>query len=1263
MNPLLTATDLVHWADRRQAQETLPLLVRRLVLATVNPLAIDFASGDSINRPGYDGFLQTMDGELLVPAGQSVWEMGTNRAVSQKANEDYDLRKATPGSVVPAETTFVFVTPRRWQGKSNWADAKRAEHFWRDVHVIDAVDLEQWLDRCPAVATWARRQIVAAPEGLRDLDEVWEHWATRTEPALVPELFTTGRVAQVDLLRAWFSGPPSRLRIRADTVDEAVGFIAAVAQLLNEEAQRQRVLSRGLVVTTPETWRAVAGQNTPVFLIATSPFGAEAQAVARGHHVALVYGTDSAGVPVDIELPHLRRADLEAVLDLMKLSHDRGRDVAAESRGRIAAVVDLLGGATSPPHWATPPFAPQLIPFFLAGSWCQNPGDVGAITSLARASGDDVSQRLSRWANEADPPLRLVGGMWEWVSRQRAWPHLARHITAVDLTAFESVTMEVLGEVDPRLGLPSDRRWMASLYNSAPQFSEALRKGLAETLAMMASQPEQVHAGTDVANLVSGIVRNLFTGPPEPQRWYSLAPVLPLLVEAAPRVLLHELERGPVNDDGVRSILFQEEGYFGGNRACHLLWMLEKLAWSQEHFADAAMVLAGLTAKAPIGRSGNRPDASLRTIFLPWCRTTSASVEQRIAAIDAVNRRYPDVAFRLCLRLLPSRHDSSIPTPTPRWRSWAANRDVGVPTNEYAEYVLALFERALNWAGNDQNRWAQLLHPIPELDRERLDELLSRVEALPLDQFARSTDDRLRRSIRRILHEKLTVEGIHPEISEDLRFRLDRIYIALESPDLVSRDAWLFDTHPELLSVSGNDWRAEDDSRERLRRDVVSGLVGSQKHAELLRLADFSQEAGAVGYHIGQSELGDETLASLLTDCLGATAEKRAHCGNGIIWGRFRRDGWVWVERFFAIEPVRSWSSHQKAIFACALPFETATWDWVEAWGEVAAEEYWRVKVAWVSDAHRDAPRAIQTLLDRKRPFAALHVTRLCMHGEKDRRAITGELQLAVLRGITAVASGNVQTTEGLKLDQAIGHELSELLSAVESAGVSTEQELAQIEWVWLSALENTERGPAILQRLLASDPRLFAQVVGFMFRPTKTLPEGESLSEPDELARNRATQAFKLLHEWRGIPGRGESGIIDRTTLHAWIVTARITFQDSGYADIGDQKIGEILARVPPGDDGKWPHESIRELLEEFRSESMEEGIILGIRNGRGVTVRSPHDGGELEIALARRYAESADSLVRFPRIANVLRQLAECYRNDARREDVRRDLNEFHR
>jgi hypothetical protein len=177
MHALLRANHLVQWADKRSSQGELPALVRRLILASVERSAIqriDFPAEDSVNRPGVDGMLQVIEGGTFVPPGQSVWEMGVDQDPKKKANGDYTKRTTGPGQVVPSQTVFVFVTPRRWQQKNEWAAEKTCENCWLAVRVYDADDLEQWLETCPAVAAWACRLIRTLPEGLCDLQEVWE---------------------------------------------------------------------------------------------------------------------------------------------------------------------------------------------------------------------------------------------------------------------------------------------------------------------------------------------------------------------------------------------------------------------------------------------------------------------------------------------------------------------------------------------------------------------------------------------------------------------------------------------------------------------------------------------------------------------------------------------------------------------------------------------------------------------------------------------------------------------------------------------------------------------------------------------------------------------------------------------------------------------------------------------------------------------------------------------------------------------------------
>jgi signal transduction histidine kinase len=65
-------------------------------------------------------------------------------------------------------TTFVFVTPRRWDGKRDWEQKRRAEQEWENVRVLDADDIEQALEETPAVRIWLSELLEMPVHGVGD---------------------------------------------------------------------------------------------------------------------------------------------------------------------------------------------------------------------------------------------------------------------------------------------------------------------------------------------------------------------------------------------------------------------------------------------------------------------------------------------------------------------------------------------------------------------------------------------------------------------------------------------------------------------------------------------------------------------------------------------------------------------------------------------------------------------------------------------------------------------------------------------------------------------------------------------------------------------------------------------------------------------------------------------------------------------------------------------------------------------------------------
>jgi hypothetical protein len=141
-NPeLITAFDLDQWSDTLAAQTTLPILVRRLILATAPASEITMRAGEGAQIPGWDGIVRCGVADGHVPFGISAWELGTSKDPRGKAQSDIRNRAEDPLGLEPKTTTFVAVTSRIWRDRDDWREARRKERKWADVRAYDADDL------------------------------------------------------------------------------------------------------------------------------------------------------------------------------------------------------------------------------------------------------------------------------------------------------------------------------------------------------------------------------------------------------------------------------------------------------------------------------------------------------------------------------------------------------------------------------------------------------------------------------------------------------------------------------------------------------------------------------------------------------------------------------------------------------------------------------------------------------------------------------------------------------------------------------------------------------------------------------------------------------------------------------------------------------------------------------------------------------------------------------------------------------------------
>jgi hypothetical protein len=144
------------------------------------------------------------------------------------------------------------------------------------------------------------------------------------------------------------------------------------------------------------------------------------------------------------------------------------------------------------------------------------------------------------------------------------------------------------------------------------------------------------------------------------------------------------------------------------------------------------------------------------------------------------------------------------------------------------------------------------------------------------------------------------------------------------------------------------------------------------------------------------------------------------------------------------------------------------------------------------------------------------------------------------------------------------------------------------------------------------------------------------------------------LLDSIERIPGTTKPGQPDVDKLRAWVKTVRDSCAALDRAEAGDRSLGKLFSNAPTGDDGVWPCEPVRQVLEEVQSDAISRGIVTGIYNARGVHARA--EFGDAERGLAQKYRNWAQALeFSHPLIAaTILRPLTDTYEQEGMGHDT---------
>ena len=1246
----IKATQIEKWADSQiDARTHLPVLLRKLVQSTGQELLkVDFPGYDNAQRRGNDGFADASSATPWIPEGPSYWEFGTNKKPGDKAERDYSSRLKSVDSMERGNSTFVFVTPRNWSGKTAWEKQKNEAKDWKEVRAFDASDLEQWLEQSVPAQIWFAEQIALPINGFETLEQAWDRWANASKPHLTPDIFVPAITAYQGAFKEWLTKPSNKqFVISADSWEEALAFLSCLFDA--DELRQFKDLSA--VFTSPDTLRILISSSVSFIPIVVSENVERELINAYSRLHCIVFRPRNAvDIDADITLDLLNHESFEKALNAAGVSTDDISRLARES-GRSPTVLRRRlskNAAIRTPVWAgDDDTAKALVPMALIGAWdAEAEADREILSYVAGRRYPGIEGDAMPLLQFDDSPVWSAGRHRGVVSKIDALFAIVRMITPEDLDRFRFAAEMVLSETDPALDLPEKDRWAAALYGKTRDHSGALREGICETLVILSVHGNNLlrsRTGIDVEETVSILIRKLLM-PVTLEKLLSQDPNLPYYAEAAPNEFLRIVESDLSEEEPVIFGLLKpvdSGSIFASPSRTELLWALECLAWNPRNLSRVCKILAQLCKPQIDDNWVNKPDASLQAIFRSWMPQTAASLAQRVKALNAFVRNFPDVGWAICIEQIKPGprfgHDSY----RPRWRSDASGAGQVGTRKEIFDFTREALDLLIAWPSHDENTLGDLveaLEGIPEEEQTKVWDLIDEWSCIVMESAKAALRERIRRFA-------LTRRARHLKIGETARDRAREAYEKLQPRDPVIRHSWLFASQwvqesAHEFKEEDFDWRKRDERIDRLRHDAMMEIWTECGFEGVRNLLTASGAPHTVGNYAMSCVTNTDARVEFIRRCLSLDGDLR----NQVEWclqGALSAVEDKARTRVLKAAAEAMPCEECKRLFVCA-PFRESTWRLLDGYGEDIRAAYWRnVYPSWDRHTPAELTELIDCLLEAGRPRAAFNTVHM---------RIADVETSCLTRLLSDVATVDREPAGQFKINR---YYISEALGSLDERVGVTRDEMAQLEFLFIDALNDSGHGIPNLEYMIGESPISFVQAVALAYKRSdeKEDPPAWTAKHPEQRA-SVALAAHRFLDQLEKIPGTQKDGKIDGVALGKWLEEVRRLCREHARIEIGDHCLGQLLAKAPKDKDGLWPCRAVCEAMDEIESPKMGEGFHICVRNSRGVHWRG--EGGQQERDLAAEYRTLAEQLhFEYPYVGGILEGIAASYDREATWQD----------
>ncbi|MCM1532884.1 MAG: hypothetical protein NC114_11545 [Ruminococcus flavefaciens] len=563
----------------------LPELVKRLILSSVKNIStIRFPSMNDVWAPGFDGVVECDEGNTHIKPGFSVWECGINHNSLQKVNSDYDKRNNDPLGIDKSKTSLYMVVPYIWKNrisKQQWENERKGE--WANVHIVDAVELCDWLNSEPAVVCWLLENYSSKVLSFSSVSKAWEKFSHKTEPNFVMDMFIRGRGEKVELLNNFVK--KDIIRVKSQSHIDAVGFVLA-ATLTNKEKGETYI-----VIDNEKTYNEInkiVKNKTFIFT-----FKYESDIISENNNrVILCFNCEDTSIKPDIELNKLFGQMFENALEQMGIKGIEATRLSKfTDRNPYILLRHIPGTANETcPKWAKSGNLTPLIPILFMRNVNKNNDLHREIIEKLGVKYQDFEDRMRELLRYEDSPIKSIGSHYAIINYEDIWTEMRLSVS----DRWYASLVEIIKAIISSLSISN------SIYSP---ISGNIFNNLLMNFVYFSNNCEQDRQR--VVNDISSIIMLM----KDKKCQYLLIKNLTTFAKAAPSVVLDFIQNDLKQKNGIITPLFENQTGF--NEYCNILWALECLTQFNSTKVDACRILKDLYLRNYEYRIVNSPMETL----------------------------------------------------------------------------------------------------------------------------------------------------------------------------------------------------------------------------------------------------------------------------------------------------------------------------------------------------------------------------------------------------------------------------------------------------------------------------------------------------------------------------------------------------------------------------------------------------------------------------------------------------------------------------